>query len=186
MCLHVCVIKGVSPSSRCWCFVRIIWWEFSWAAQGHSWVTGGEKGVGVGVSGWLWGGLSKSGTLDPSRTKPCSGPKTARVRHIDTGRWVLDEHSNYTNYHVRCHILYVLWNRSGYSQGLLTFCLSCFFNFQHVCTHWPYLTHVQINAVFSASMSSTQLCFKVYEATKEKRHFKKKVAITSALGRGSN
>jgi len=38
MCACVCV----ALCSICCSFVKIIWWEFSWAAQGHSWDTGGD------------------------------------------------------------------------------------------------------------------------------------------------
>ena len=61
------------------------------------------------------GGLSKSGTPDPWRTKPGSEPKTVSELDKQTRGWGsgggLDEHSNYPNDYVPHYTLYVLCNQ---------------------------------------------------------------------------
>ncbi len=84
MCLHVCVIKGGVSQQQMLVFCQNnlvgIFMSSTRPQLGYRWGEG-ERVNGCGL------GLSKSGTPDPSRTKPCSRPKTARetYRHSKVG-----------------------------------------------------------------------------------------------------
>lgn len=84
--LHVCVLKAVSLMSQMLAFCQNnllgIFMSCTRTQLGYRW---GERGGGGGE--WSQEGLNKSGTPDPRRTKPCSGPKTPRELDLQRGGW---------------------------------------------------------------------------------------------------
>ena len=123
-------------------YVRIIWWEFSWAAWGHSWVTGGRGGGAGGAQGW-------GGAL---RTKPCSGPKAVNDTKTQGGGGGRTR------------------QLSKLLLPLIIYCRSCV-TADNTASGSPWWMH-PLNAhwgCLSFFLPATQRCFKVYEATTEKK-----------------
>lgn len=83
--LHVFVLKAVSLMSQMLAFCQNnllgIFMSCTRTQLGYRW---GERGRG---GEWLQEGLNKSGTPEPRRTKPCSGPKTPRELDLQRGGW---------------------------------------------------------------------------------------------------
>lgn len=80
VCLHVCVLKAESLMSQMLMFCQNnllgIFMSCTRPQLGYRW---GKRG-----RGWLREGLSKSRTLDPRRTNPCSRPKTPKEFWMNT------------------------------------------------------------------------------------------------------